>query len=155
MNEQPLPSQLQYHLNLMQRWRRWGERLVFIPLAVIAGVVILGMMKISVLDLEEHWAGTYVVDAVYLLMWAVFLVGVIAAVQLFITAKIAFGVPRALGYFILTTIFAAVPGYFLLRYYLLAGGMLAIPLWFGLFLVPSLLKEEIRRRSLPEDRTLG
>lgn len=142
-----ITPELRLHLHVMMRYRRWGEKLILIPVVLMVYLIIQSMLGRSIMYNLENPEMEAVFKGVLLLLWPVFLMGVLATWQIYRTAYLAFGVPRAVGYLALTSVFALLPGYLLLRWYpLLYGSVLAIPLWFGIFLVPSMMKEEIRRR---------
>lgn len=142
-----ITPELGLHLHLMMRYRRWGEKLIFIPIIIGIVYVIMSMRGISLLKMMETPLGLVLVNGALLILWPVLLFGIFAVWQIYRTALLAFGVPRALGYLILASVFALLPAYFFFQYMpLLYGSILAFPLWFGVFIVPSLLKEEVRRR---------
>ena len=142
-----VPAELQAQLKLMLTLRRWGERLMIIPLILGGTFVVCTVNYISLLDQKQDSIGYYLVYGAFLLLWVVLLAGLLLAAQIFRTAYLAFGLPRALGYVVLATIFAAVPTFFYPQWVAtIQGSSLVFLLWFGLFLVPSLIKEEIHRR---------
>lgn len=142
-----LPLGLPQQIELMLKLRRWGERFAIIPMLLAAAYVVCSLRNISLLDLQQDTIGRYLVDGALLLLWGMLFLGLLLAAQIFRTAYIAFGLPRALGYLTLATCAALVPAYFF-SYMVktIEGSLLIYLLWPGLFLVPSLIKEEVRRR---------
>jgi hypothetical protein len=142
-----LPPELPQQIDLMLKLRRWGERVAIIPMMLAVAFVVCSMQHISLLDLKRDSVGYYLVYGALLLLWGVLLLGLLLAAQIFRTAYVAFGMPRALGYLVLATFVAAVPAYFF-SYWMrtIEGSLLVYLLWPGLFLVPSLIKEEVQRR---------
>ena len=148
MNPSPtLPPELPQQIELMLKLRRWGERLAIIPMTLAVAFVVCSMQHISLLELKQDSIGYYLVYGALLLLWGMLFLGLLLAAQIFRTAYVAFGMPRALGYLVLATFVAAVPAYFF-SYMVktIEGSLLVYLLWPGLFLVPSLIKEEVRRR---------
>lgn len=146
-----LPSTLPPALSLQVEWmmylRRWGEKLVVVPMVLGFAYIAYSMRGVSLLDIKQDTLGYFLLYGALLLLWGMLFLGLLLAAQIFRTAYLAFGMPRALGYLALATVFAAIPAFFmssLVR--TIYGSLLVYLLWPGLFLVPSLIKEEIRRR---------
>lgn len=142
-----LPAKLEQQMELMLTLRRWGEKFAIIPMILALAFVVYSMRGLSFLDMKQDSIGYYLVYGAFLLLWGMLILGLLLAAQIFRTAFLAFGMPRAVGYLTLATIFAAVPAYFFWYWFTtIYGSLVVYLLWPGLFLVPSLIKEEVRRR---------